>query len=409
MIGLWDTTGNEVVKALSAERRNAGGVTSGLALTLVVVADERRVREAEAAATIAASAHPCRLVVVVRADGGPTDRSRLDAEIVVGGRLGPCEAAVLRMQGRLALHAESVVMPLIAPDVPVVTWWHGEPPEMIAYDPLGVVGERRVTDSAQATDPVAALLRRAEDYAPGDTDLAWCRITPWRTLVASAFDTIETRVTGATVIAPVADPTAALMRGWLAARLGVTVEAVPTTEWPRMREVRLICANGDEMSLARQDDTATLRRTGQDDRQLPLVRRPLGEELAEELRRLDADQAYAEALGALAGVTGLEDRPPTRVHIWNDPTVAESPDTATSAGSDAAATAAGARAAKKTPAKKTSAATRTTAASKATSVPIGTARLAAARTGRKATGTDGTKPTGTAGRKAAKGGGKAGR
>ena len=43
------------------------------------------------------------------------------------------------------------------------------------------------------------------------------------------------------------------------------------------------------------------RRTGQHDRHLPLVRRPLGEELAEELRRLDADQVYAEALGATPG------------------------------------------------------------------------------------------------------------
>jgi glucose-6-phosphate dehydrogenase assembly protein OpcA len=301
-------------------------VTSGIALTLVVVADERRVRDAEAAATIAASAHPCRLVVVVRAEVGTAERSRLDAEIVVGGRLGPCEAAVLRMQGRLALHAESVVMPLLAPDVPVVTWWHGEPPERIAYDPLGVVGERRITDAAQAADPIAALLRRAEDYAPGDTDLAWCRITPWRTLVAGAFDTITSPVTAAYVVAPAPDPTAALMRGWLAARLGVMPTLEPTTEWPRMREVRLVCANGDEVSLTRKDDAAVMRRTGQGDRDLPLTRRPLGEELAEELRRLDADQIYADSLGALAGVGGLENRPAMRVHVWKDPTLSEEPD-----------------------------------------------------------------------------------
>src|SRR6188508_3462579 len=98
MIGLWDTTGNEVVKALAAERRSAGGVASGLALTLIAVVDEKRVREAEAAATIAAAAHPCRLLIVVRSDV-ESQRSRLDAEIVVGGRLGPAEAAVLRMYG----------------------------------------------------------------------------------------------------------------------------------------------------------------------------------------------------------------------------------------------------------------------------------------------------------------------
>jgi glucose-6-phosphate dehydrogenase assembly protein OpcA len=317
VIGLWDTTGRDVVKALASERRNAGGVTSGLALSLIVVVDEKRVREAEAAATIAAAAHPCRLLVVVRTE--PTrPESRLDAEIVVGGRLGPCEAVVMRMYGRLALHAESVVMPLLAPDVPVVTWWHQEPPERISNDYLGVVADRRVTDSAQAVDPVAALRLRAEDYAPGDTDLAWTRVTLWRTLVAAAFDTIEARITGATVTAPATDPTAALMRGWLSARLGVSTELIETTEFPRMREVSLTCSDGVTLSLTRDSDSAVFRRDGQE-RTLPLVRRPLGEELAEELRRLDADQIYADALCAITGVSDLQDRPPRRVHVWHDP------------------------------------------------------------------------------------------
>jgi glucose-6-phosphate dehydrogenase assembly protein OpcA len=294
MIGLWDTTGAEVVKALAAERRSAGGVTSGLALTLIAVVDEKRVREAEAAATIAAAAHPCRLLIVVRSDV-TRPVNRLDAEIVVGGRLGPCEAVVMRMYGRLALHAESVVMPLLA------------------------------------------LRQRAADYAPGDTDLAWTRITPWRTLVAGAFDTLEARVTGATVIAPEQDPTAALMRGWLAARLGVNPKAEPTTEYPRLRTVELTCANGDVLRLTREDGTATFSRTGQVDRTLPLVRRPLGDELAEELRRLDADQIYGEALGALAGLSGLEDRSPHRVHIWKDPAVSERPDAPAAPAPDGAA------------------------------------------------------------------------
>src|SRR6266511_2253468 len=201
MIGLWDTTGRAVVKALAAERRSAGGVTSGLALTLITVVDEVAVRTAEDAATIAAQMHPCRLLIVVRADV-THPRSRLDAEIVVGGRLGPCEAVVMRMFGRLALHAESVVEPLLAPDVPVVTWWHEKPPERIAYDPLGVVADRRITDCLQA------------------------------------------------------------------------------------------------------------------------------DELAEELRRLDADQPYAAALAAATGVTGLNERPPKRVHVWKDPALAEPPEAA---------------------------------------------------------------------------------
>ena len=321
MIGLWDTTGNEVVKALATERRSAGGVASGMALTLIVVVDEKRVREAEAAATIAAAMHPCRLLIVVRADvERPTNR--LDAEVVVGGRLGPCEAVVMRMYGRLALHAESVVMPLLVPDVPVVTWWHGEPPQKIANDFLGVVADRRITDVSQTADPVATLRQRAADYAPGDTDLAWTRITPWRTLVASAFDTTDEHIVGATILAPHKDPTAALMSGWLAARLRLTPRWNDTDRYRIMRSIDLVCANKDELKLVREQDTATFTRTNQLERQLPLVRRPLGEELAEELRRLDPDQVYAEALGAMSGETGLDGRPAHRVHVWKDPVTA---------------------------------------------------------------------------------------
>jgi glucose-6-phosphate dehydrogenase assembly protein OpcA len=318
MIGLWDTTGNEVVKALSAERRSAGGVASGMALSLIVVVDEKRVREAEAAATIAAAAHPCRLLMVVRTDI-ERPANRLDAEIVVGGRLGPCEAVVMRMYGRLALHAESVVMPLLVPDVPVVTWWHSEPPPRIAQDFLGVVADRRITDAAQAEDPTVALRCRADDYAAGDTDLAWTRITPWRTLVAGAFDTSRAEITGARIVAPVTDPTAALMSGWLAARLRISPELVPTTEFQRMRSVELFCADGTCLTLTRQNGTAVFGRTGHQDRVMSLPRRPLGDELAEELRRLDPDQVYAEALGALAGMPDLHLRPATRVHEWRDP------------------------------------------------------------------------------------------
>ena len=135
--------------------------------------------EAEEAATAAAAAHPCRLLVVVRRQlEAPTPR--LDAEVLIGGRLGPGEAVVMRMYGRLALHAESVVLPLLAADAPVVTWWHGAPPDQLATDALAVFADRRITDSSIAEDPLAALQRRAEDYAPGDTDLAWTRSTPWR-------------------------------------------------------------------------------------------------------------------------------------------------------------------------------------------------------------------------------------
>jgi glucose-6-phosphate dehydrogenase assembly protein OpcA len=253
----------------------------------------------------------------------------MDAEIVVGGRLGPCEGVVLRMRGRLAHHAESVVIPLLAPDVPVVTWWHGAAPTRIAYDPLGVVADRRITDAAQRADPIAALRERADDYAPGDTDLAWTRATPWRSSVASALDTADSQVVAAVVRSAPEDPTGALLRGWLRARLGVEPEARP--EGPLVQGVSLKLASGEELVIQRDDGLATLRRTGLPDRTLPLPRRQLGDQLAEELRHLDADQAYSAALEAVTGHSGLGRRPAARVHVWHDPSSAR-PAPAPSAG-----------------------------------------------------------------------------
>ena len=151
MTTLWDTTGSAVVKELAAQRRTGGAVLSGVALTLVVVADEARVAEAEEAATAAAAQHPCRILVVVRRQiDAPLPR--LDAEVLIGGRLGPGEAVVMRMYGRLALHAESVVLPLLAADAPVVAWWHAPAPEHMATDALAVIADRRITDSSLAEE-----------------------------------------------------------------------------------------------------------------------------------------------------------------------------------------------------------------------------------------------------------------
>ena len=316
MTTLWDTTGTAVVKSLAAERRLAGAVSSGLALTLVVVVDEKRVAEAEAAATRAAAQHPCRLLVVVRRRPDAPE-PRLDAEVLIGGRLGPGEAVVMRMYGRLALHAESVVLPLLAPDAPVVTWWYGEPPMLIAHDPLGVFADRRVTDAALSTDARGALMQRARDYAPGDTDLAWTRTTLWRALCASAFDSAESPALRARVAGESKDLSRELLAGWLGGRLGLEVQ-VDDSSGPGVTEVE-IALDSTTLHLVRGDgQTVVLSHTGQPDRTLPFQRRELGDLLAEELQRLDADETYAEALATTTGVR-LDNRSAARTHVWVDP------------------------------------------------------------------------------------------
>ena len=323
MTTLWDTTGAAVVRALAAERRTGGAVTSGNALTLVVVVDEPDVAEAEQAATIASSKHPMRMLMVIRRQiDAPVPR--LDAEVLMGGRLGPGEAVVLRMYGRLALHAESVTLPLLAPDAPVVTWWHGTPPDRIAYDPLGVFAERRITDVGRASDRVLALNKRASDFAAGDTDLAWTRITGWRAALASAYDGAHEAATSAVIEGDDTDPSALLLAGWLSAALGCYV---PVTKKPgtSIQSVRIDFPSGTSITAFRDGSRLVLRRDGQQDSIAPFPERTLGELLAEELRRLDADEIYAGALGTVCDVARLEDRPAQRVHIWNDPALAADP------------------------------------------------------------------------------------
>jgi len=327
MTTLWDTTGTAVVKALAAERRTGGAVTSGIALTLVVVVDEKDVAEAEEAATVAASKHPMRMLMVIRRQiDAPVPR--LDAEVLLGGRLGPGEAVVMRMYGRLALHAESVTLPLLAPDAPVVTWWHGAPPDRISYDPLGVDADRRITDVQRTEDRVAALRQRAVDFVPGDTDLAWTRVTGWRAALASALDGQHDTPTSSTVYGDDTNPSALLLAGWLSARLGFYVPVTKTGE--DIDKVTIGFADGAKFTADADGGRLILQRDGQADSIAPFPDRSLGELLAEELRRLDDDEIYAQSLGAVTDLTGLADRPSQRVHIWKDPALADDPAAAAS-------------------------------------------------------------------------------
>src|SRR5215218_3920146 len=265
---LWDTSGTEIVKALAAERRTAGALASGLALTLVVVSDEKHVAEATEAATQAAAAHPCRLLIVVRRKVDADDR--LDAEVQVGGHMGANESVIMRMYGRLTLHAESVILPLLASDAPVVTWWHGDTPDKLAYDALAVGASRRVTDVSTTEDPVTALKRRAKDYAPGDTDLTWTRCTPWRALLASGLDDVMAVPTSAEVHAEANNASAALLVGWLMSRLGVKVKRIPSAG-PGITAVEIRFGANDRLRIDLANCYfAKLKRTGMSDRELPL-------------------------------------------------------------------------------------------------------------------------------------------
>lgn len=297
------TTSSQVAKALTAERRATGAVTFGIVLTFVVVVSETHAEAAVTAARAASTAHPCRVVAVV--PGDPDAPARLDADVSVGGESGPGEAVVLRLSGELIGHADAVVLPLLAPDTPVVTWWAGPPPAYPAGEPLGMLASRRITDTYLAADPRESLRRRARQYQPGDTDLAWTRDTLWRSVVAAIVDALADPVVSATVTTEHGNPSAALIASWLMTRLDIPIVMVDGPG-PAITAIALTVGAPDgpyEVRLSRPDGGgALLAQPGHPDRQLPLPIRSLPDLLAEELSRLDPDEPYADALAAVTSV-----------------------------------------------------------------------------------------------------------
>jgi glucose-6-phosphate dehydrogenase assembly protein OpcA len=303
---LTNTNASKINKALIEARRAIGTPAVGMVLTLVIVTDEENAYDALKAATDASREHPSRtLVVIKRHVRSPRDRhgTRLDADVRVGTDAGAGETVVLRLHGELTDRADSVVLPLLLPDAPVVVWWPVDAPAMPAKDPLGALAQRRITDAYAVERPLQELDARAAGYAPGDTDLAWTRLTPWRSMLAAALDQSRSEITSAVVESEAENPSAELLARWFANRLGVPVEKV-VTDGPVITAVRLRTADGEIHIDRPAGPVARLSIPGQPSRVLALKVRTTAELIAEELRRLDPDEAYCAALHATVTVLG---------------------------------------------------------------------------------------------------------
>ncbi|MFI5758722.1 glucose-6-phosphate dehydrogenase assembly protein OpcA [Streptomyces sp. NPDC051569] len=297
-IDLTDTTSSKINKALVQGRRAIGTPAVGMVLTLVIVTDEENAYDALKAANDASREHPSRkLVVVKRVSRSARDRAkaRLDAEVRVGVDAGTGETVVLRLYGDVIDHAQSVVLPLLLPDAPVVVWWPVHAPVNPAQDPLGKLAQRRVTDTYTAEHPTEELTARADAYTPGDTDLSWTRITPWRSMVAAALDQVTCKVTSVEVGGEEFNPSVELLAMWLAERLHVPVRRT-VSPGPGLTSVRMETDSGQIVLDRANGSLATLSIEGQPDRAVALNRRETSELIAEELRRLDPDDTYASAL-----------------------------------------------------------------------------------------------------------------
>ncbi|WP_327595477.1 glucose-6-phosphate dehydrogenase assembly protein OpcA [Streptomyces chartreusis] len=312
-IDLTDTTASKINKALVQGRRAIGTPAVGMVLTLVIVTDEENAYDALKAASDASREHPSRtLVVIKRVSRSPRDRttSRLDAEVRVGADAGTGETVILRLYGEVSEHAQSVVLPLLLPDAPVVVWWPVTAPLDPANDPLGALAQRRVTDTYASEQPVRELSSRADAYTPGDTDLSWTRITPWRSMLAAALDQVVCEVKAVEVEGEEFNPSCELLAMWLADRLDVPVKR-SLSSGPGLTAVRMDTDCGPIVLDRADGSLATLSIQGQPDRAVALKRRETAELIAEELRRLDPDDTYASALRF--GVERLNSMPASSV------------------------------------------------------------------------------------------------
>jgi glucose-6-phosphate dehydrogenase assembly protein OpcA len=291
MIELTATSSSAFATQFIRARRRAGSPAMGMVMTLVFVVGEDDADDAMKAAQSASREHPARVLGLILGDG--RGAARVDAQVGIGsGWAG--ETALIRLTGEVTRHAASVVLPLLLPDSPVVVWWPTKSPDDPAADPLGRLAKRRITDAAASPrGRPKAMLTQARTYAPGNTDLAWTRITGWRALLAAALDQNPGKVTSVSVSAERDSPSADLLAAWLASRLRVKVARI-RSDGPGITGVALETRQGT-VSLVRTDGRlATMSSPGQPDRPVALKRRDVADLLAEELRRLDPDETYAE-------------------------------------------------------------------------------------------------------------------
>lgn len=295
------TTSSKIASELIRVREEGGVVALGRVLTLIVMAHgQENVEKAIVATNEASREHPSRVIVVdtdqPEAEDGGTNS--LDAEIRVGADAGASEVVLLRPHGRAGAELDTLVGPLLLPDTPIVALWVGKTPKDPANAPVGKMASRRITDIIGAGKASKSLRHLAKNYRPGDTDLAWARITLWRALLASVLDGKTDRVRSVVIEGDQARPSVDLMAGWIRSSLGVPATTLHS-DAPQIESVRVDLGD-EELYIHRPRDAsaATIHRTGRREQLTNLPVRQVADCLMEDLRRLDADEVYARSLQA---------------------------------------------------------------------------------------------------------------
>ena len=218
--------------------------------------------------------HPCRGILAVSSLSEDTVEASIAAHCwrTAGGGRHVCSEEVLLRAGPGQEHAlASAVLGLLVPEVMVAAWLIG-PPRIETALALELLesADRLFLDSAEAPEPADAFTAAARARSQFDaivSDLAWCRLSTWRALIAQIFDRdeavrelsrLKSIEIGAAGGAGCAD--ALLLAGWLVSRLDLSVAdisarfgALEATLYDGINAVRLWVAPDDGASRGVRD------------------------------------------------------------------------------------------------------------------------------------------------------------
>ncbi len=109
------------------------------------------------------------------------------------------EQVMIEARGAAVNYLPGVVLPLLAANLPVFTWWADAPPmEHAIFERLAAVSDRVIVDSAEFPTIgenflTLARISRSRQYRAAVSDLNWQRFAPWRELTAQFFDMAPVR------------------------------------------------------------------------------------------------------------------------------------------------------------------------------------------------------------------------
>lgn len=307
IVTLSDTNTRDIAKLLLETQENHS-LATGRVLTLIVIADiNDDVESILDNVRLASHEHPSRVLMLIT--GNTDGPSSMDAQAILATDAGASEIIVMDLHGELAANLDSVVTPLLLPDTPIVAWWPSTAPASPADHPLGRLAHRRITNARENVDG-NSLLRLANGYSPGDSDMMWARITHWRGVVASTLDRFPHEpVTRAVIDGPEDNPSVDIAAGWLAACFGIDVERTTTddtrrepSKWFPIRRLTLHRDSGPVVISVKDDKTLRVAFPGVADSFVAMSLRNDADCLSEELRHLDPDFAYSQALKTLERV-----------------------------------------------------------------------------------------------------------